>query len=333
VVASNVGASRFPASGFRERHDRVRDESPARELRANRDDAPFERHGHVIARCGHAEAPLAVEGDAEAHEGLVVRVSIRFRDRRALRFGPEVVARCAVAVPLTGSPSWASPVDRDTERVSVPATGYDTKQASYFGFARSEVFGLLPPRMDRVLEIGCGTGATLAALRSTGRCSWTMGVELVESAAREARGTVNDVRVGDIETMDLALEPGSFDAILCLDVLEHLVDPWAVVRRLATALRPRGTLIASLPNVRNFRVIIPLLLMGRWTYADSGQLDQTHLRFFTRRSAIELVAQSGLNVDRVDPLLGWRGQLLGRLSLGTLSPFLDFQYLVRGTKA
>src|SRR5258708_16697987 len=146
------------------------------------------------------------------------------------------------------------------DTVAVATTGYASKHPTYFAFARTEVCDLLPERMDHVLELGCGTGATLAALRAADRCKRTTGIELVESAAREAEKRVDEVYVGDIEKMDLALSPSSVDAILCLDVLEHLVHPWEAVRRLCDVLRPGGVFVASIPNVRNIRVVAPLVL-------------------------------------------------------------------------
>ncbi len=102
------------------------------------------------------------------------------------------------------------------------------------------------------------------------------------------------------------------------------------MRRLGQALRPGGVLVASIPNVRNVRVVAPLVLFGRWRYTDQGQLDRTHLRFFTRESAIELVASGGLRVDCVETVVGTRGQWINRVTFGVLQPFFDFQYLVRG---
>jgi 2-polyprenyl-3-methyl-5-hydroxy-6-metoxy-1,4-benzoquinol methylase len=214
----------------------------------------------------------------------------------------------------------------------VTSVDYNTKHPNYFGFARTEVFPLLPDRMDRVLELGCGSGATLAALKAADRCRWTAGLELVESAASEARKQVDEVHVGNFEHMDLGAKFEPFDAILCLDVLEHLVDPWTAVRRLGALLRPGGALVASIPNVRNVRVVLPLVLFGRWRYEEQGQLDRTHLRFFTRETAIELVGCGGLAVDRVETVVGQRGQLVNRLTFGALRRFFDFQYLVRGTR-
>src|SRR4051794_37408417 len=168
--------------------------------------------------------------------------------------------------------------------MTISPQAYSKKESTYFDAVRTDVLGLLPPRMERVLEIGCGTGDTLAYLRSTGRCTWAAGVELYPGAASIARGRIDRLWEGNVETLQLDLEADSLDAILCLDVLEHLIDPWAVISKLGLLLKPGGALIASIPNVRNHKVLFPLLFRGRWDYTDSGLLDRTHLRFFVRET-------------------------------------------------
>jgi SAM-dependent methyltransferase len=103
--------------------------------------------------------------------------------------------------------------------------------------------------------------------------------------------------VGDVETMELPLEPASFDVVLCGDVLEHLRDPWDALAFLATLLRPGGTAVVSVPNVAHWTGR-RALLRGRFPYAAHGLFDRTHLRFFTRASARELVEGAGLRVLR-----------------------------------
>jgi tRNA A58 N-methylase Trm61 len=87
--------------------------------------------------------------------------------------------------------------------------------------------------------------------------------------------------------------------MLFLDVLEHLVDPWGAVEIFAAHLPPGGTIVASVPNIRHVSATKDLILHNRWTYADSGILDRTHLRFFVRQTAIELLDRPGLTVRRV----------------------------------
>lgn len=209
---------------------------------------------------------------------------------------------------------------------------YEYKQ-EYHGHIRKEISDLLPGRVSRILEIGCGAGETLSFLKSNGYCDWICGVELVPEAAEIARTKLDCVYQGNVETMELPIAPASLDAILCLDVLEHLVSPEKTVARLHTLLAPQGVLIASIPNVRHHSALLPLLACGAWNYTDSGILDRTHLRFFVRNTAIALVECSGLKVDRVESTYGdYKDRLVSKLSLGLLQPFCELQYLVRAKR-
>jgi 2-polyprenyl-3-methyl-5-hydroxy-6-metoxy-1,4-benzoquinol methylase len=212
---------------------------------------------------------------------------------------------------------------------------YTAKTDDYFGHARTEVVPLLPAgRADRILDVGCGRGDTLAYLHANGRCRWTCGVELFPDAAEVARSRLDHVYVGNVEQVELRIPPESLDVVLCLDVLEHLIDPWTIAKRLTALLKPGGVLIASIPNVRHFRVVLPLLFRGRWRYADFGLMDRTHLRFFTRGSAIELLEQAGLRVDtiRASGMEAAHKRAMAALSLGALEPLFVFQYLLRGIR-
>ena len=215
------------------------------------------------------------------------------------------------------------------------AAHYIEKAQQYFANARSEIVALLPPHCERVLELGCGSGATLQWLKAQGHCQYTMGIELFPEAAALAAEVVDWVQQGDIEQMALNCPEQHFDLILCLDVLEHLVDPWQVLARLVRHLKPGGRVIASIPNVRNWHALGPLLFAGQWRYAQSGILDRTHLRFFTRDSALQLVTGSGLRVKAMRRLpLGQPGKsrLANQLTLGLFKEFFTLQYLIAADK-
>jgi 2-polyprenyl-3-methyl-5-hydroxy-6-metoxy-1,4-benzoquinol methylase len=177
----------------------------------------------------------------------------------------------------------------------------DDKRNPYYGIIRRELIDEVPVGVHEVLEIGCGEGSTGAVLKAEGRALWVTGIELDEGAASKAAKVLDQVISGNIEHIDLPFADGQFDAILLGDVLEHLVDPWAQVRRLASYLAPHGLLVASIPNVRNWRVIAPLLFLGKWEYQDFGLLDRTHLRFFTRRGIINLFEENGFTVVKLLP--------------------------------
>ena len=209
---------------------------------------------------------------------------------------------------------------------------YAAKPALYFDNVRTEIAPLLPPKAARVLDVGCGAGATLHWLKTSGRCEVAVGIEMMEDAAAIARGRIDALHVGDAtQLIDTAFAPHTFDLVLCLDVLEHLVDPWAFVAKLRPLLAPGGRVIASLPNVRHLRVVLPLLLAGRWRYEESGILDRTHLRFFTRESALELMNGGGLRVQRWQRRLPpWNSKagLLNAATFGLASDLVTMSYLV-----
>ncbi len=214
---------------------------------------------------------------------------------------------------------------------------YATKPEAYFANARREIAPLLPAHAARVLEVGCGTGSTLRWLKDTGRCGETVGMELFESAATDARKHVDRVVVGDAERLiGGTFEAASFDLILCLDVLEHMVDPWAFVAHAEKLLKPGGTMIASIPNVRHLGVLLPLVFAGRWCYRSNGILDRTHLRFFTREGALALLTTERMVVTRwlrnLSPLVS-KGGAINVLTFGLMKDMLAVQYLISARRS
>jgi SAM-dependent methyltransferase len=107
---------------------------------------------------------------------------------------------------------------------------------------------------------------------------------------------------GDIEDATLwSRIPTSFDVVLFMDVLEHLVDPWSVLRQAREHVGPHGRVVASLPNVACWSIRRELL-WGRFVSAKTGLQDPSHLRFFTLNDAIQLFADSGFSVTSCHPL-------------------------------
>lgn len=158
------------------------------------------------------------------------------------------------------------------------------------------------PAGARTLDVGCATGYVAAELAGR-RGAAVVGVEADAAAAAAASGACERVVTGDVETAECraalrALAP--FDALVCGDVLEHLRDPRDTLAFLATLLRPGGTAVVSVPNVAHWTGR-RALLRGRFPYAEHGLFDRTHLQFFTRASARELVEGAGLRVREERP--------------------------------
>ncbi|HNT86349.1 MAG TPA: glycosyltransferase [Candidatus Hydrogenedentes bacterium] len=200
----------------------------------------------------------------------------------------------------------------DTTRAVLGALGRedaDFELGEYYECPRPELLPFIPLHARRVLDVGCGAGAFGWLLKRQRRNITVSGLEVVEHAAEKARRVLDGVIVGSIETMDLPFEDGRFDCIVCADVLEHLVDPAAALRKLARVLAPDGVIVISIPNVRYYAVIESLSL-GRWQYMDRGILDRTHLRFFTRVELEGLVRDAGLELCELAPLSMGREDLL-----------------------
>ena len=172
---------------------------------------------------------------------------------------------------------------------------------------------------NRVLDGGCSSGYLARPLSERGNT--IVGLELDPVAAHAAEEFCELVLVGDVETMDLPLEPGSFDVVLGGDVIEHLRDPAATLARLRPLLRPGGRVVLSTPNVANWAIRLSLL-SGRWRYTDRGILDRSHTHLFTRATLAETLERAGYRVERIDfsvpvpgdsDLLDAVGRAVGRL--------------------
>ena len=149
---------------------------------------------------------------------------------------------------------------------------------------------------DRVLEGGVSSGYFANLMVRAGRR--VDGIELDPLAAERARRVCERVWVGDLQQINVDELHGPYDLLVFGDTLEHVPDPVAVLRALAPTLRPGGALVVSIPNVANWAVRLGLLA-GRFHYTDRGILDRTHLRFYTRRTVVEMLEQSGFAVDDV----------------------------------
>ncbi len=294
-----------------------------------------------IAAAGRAEA-IARHTYRHRMEALLAEVAQKLE---------AMPIRCEA---LDGGQTNGSPMDQPTQSVATRpvspiqqatangAGAGDIADLSYFEFDRPELLALIPQSARQVLDIGCGAGRLGGALKARQRVE-VIGIEVVAAAAHAARDRLDQVFAGDIETMELPFSLGSFDTIVCGDVLEHLTHPEDLLRRAHGWLKPGGRLIASIPNVRH-HTVVRSLLDGNWTYQPAGLLDRTHLGFFTRRDIEDLFRSTGFSIARLEAVPGpgdeewWqqgpRGEVKeGRLHIANLPPeeaqeFYVYQYLV-----
>jgi len=179
-----------------------------------------------------------------------------------------------------------------------------------------------------VLDVGCAEGANADLLRARG-ATHLAGIEIEGAFAAAARERYDEVIAGSAPE-DLSWPEGSFDTILAYDVLEHLYDPWSATRALAPLLVPGGRFHLSVPNARSKALWGPLLRHGRFRYEPEGVMDVTHLRFFARRDATDMLEAAGLEIASVThpPPETRKRRMASALTGGRAMEFLTVQWFV-----
>jgi 2-polyprenyl-3-methyl-5-hydroxy-6-metoxy-1,4-benzoquinol methylase len=163
-------------------------------------------------------------------------------------------------------------------------------------------------------------------------------VEPDADMARAAETHFDRVVVAEFPIDGNVLPKRYFDIVTFTDVLEHMSDPQRSLREAAELLAPDGVVVACIPNVRHRSVLMPLLRRGEWQYEDTGLLDRTHVRFFTRSSILSMFRELGWSVDSIQGVNSkwhwnnaWEGKrvrLLRRLGAGKWDDFFFVHYVI-----
>lgn len=211
--------------------------------------------------------------------------------------------------------------------------GYEIKTELYFSGVRDDMLAMINEQSQRILEIGCGRGATGKLALEQNIAAQYIGVELMEEAAKEAKKWLSHVEVGNIEKMDFQNLGGPFDIIICSEVLEHLHDPWTMVEKLTQLLNKGGIIIASSPNIAS-KTVIMALLRGNFEYTEFGIMDQTHLRWFAPQNYRKMFEDAGLQIEVYQPVreISWKGKLINLMSLGKFDHLFWNQTMIKARR-
>lgn len=197
---------------------------------------------------------------------------------------------------------------------------------SYYSIVRESLVSLLMAPPGDVLEIGCGTGKTLEYLKINGAKS-VSGIELrkeVALAASESKYIDNIYNVNFLDE-DSPVVGKKYDTIILSHVLEHFTEPNKVLSAVKLLMHPESKFLVAVPNIRHVSVILPLVFKGDFEYKESGILDHTHFRFFTKKSIMSILDSSGFKVENVKmDFAGPRASMANRISFGLFEEFLGF---------
>ncbi|MEE8380299.1 MAG: class I SAM-dependent methyltransferase [Thermodesulfobacteriota bacterium] len=176
----------------------------------------------------------------------------------------------------------------------------NTFNPSYTG-RRDDILTLIPDKVKKVLDVGCSIGALGEQIKQRNHAE-VVGIEIDAQMAHYAEEKLDRVVVGDIETINLQdyLVTNYFDCIIFADILEHLKNPWEVLKNTIGFLSDNGVVIASIPNIRHYTVIVNLLFRGDWPYRKRGIYDKAHLRFFTLKKIKEMFRDSVLEIIKIE---------------------------------
>ena len=158
------------------------------------------------------------------------------------------------------------------------------------------------PKNKKILDIGCNTGLLGEALKKNKQCE-VWGADYSREAIKLAKKRLDKTIVCDFEK-EIPFKKEKFDIIILADILEHLKNPEDLLLKIKKLLNSGGIILASIPNVANIYVRFNLLF-GKWDYKNSGILDKTHLKFFTKKTMIKLFVESGYKINGIDSTPGF----------------------------
>jgi 2-polyprenyl-3-methyl-5-hydroxy-6-metoxy-1,4-benzoquinol methylase len=206
-----------------------------------------------------------------------------------------------------------------------------------------ELLQLIPLTAQKVVEVGCSTGVLARAVKERNPQVHYRGIEIDPIAAEIAEGHCDHASAGDIEAYSDAewAALADRDCWVFGDVLEHLRDPWAVLRRIRQVLPAHGSVVVCVPNVQHWSVQAKLA-SGDFRYTDGGLHDRTHLRWFTRTTLLEMFEQAGFAVqagvartfhepqrEAVLPAIRAMAAAMGQNAEQAVADALPLQYVIR----
>jgi hypothetical protein len=206
-----------------------------------------------------------------------------------------------------------------------------------------DLLALIPKDAKKLIEVGCSYGALAREYKKINSHCRYLGVEVVLEYAERAKRHCDAVFTLDIEEVDETRLQGDLasDCWIFGDSLEHLKDPWRLLGKIRKALPEHGSVVACIPNIQYWGIQAHLNC-GDFRYKDSGPLDRTHLRWFTRTTILEMFTDAGFAIaaigarifdeperEKVLPAIKYMASLIGANPEQAVNDALPVQYVMR----
>jgi len=205
---------------------------------------------------------------------------------------------------------------------------YNNKPLDYYSLKRNELLAFLPGGCKNILDVGCSNGAFGQSIKTSRPETVVWGVEPFEEAYLKATEVLDHVLNTTFDENIKELDNKKFDCISFNDVLEHLVNPSGTLELCKKYLHNDGYIIASIPNILFFPVFFnQIILKQDWKYTNAGTLDNTHLRFFTKKSMIRLFEDAGYEIVTIKGINASVIRLYRIINLILLNKLHDWRYL------
>jgi len=209
-----------------------------------------------------------------------------------------------------------------------------------------DLLSFIPVGATRIVEVGCSSGALAREYKKSLPGCHYFGIEIDSEYAAMARRFCDQVEAFDIEEVnqDFWSSVVDRDCWVFGDTLEHLRNPWLILKRVYESLQPGGVVVACIPNAQHWSLQVRLN-MGDFRYEPNGLLDKTHLRWFTRQTIVEMFHGAGFVIEqglprifneplreRYLPIIREMANISGVDSDVAVTDSLPLQYVVRAVK-
>jgi 2-polyprenyl-3-methyl-5-hydroxy-6-metoxy-1,4-benzoquinol methylase len=209
---------------------------------------------------------------------------------------------------------------------------YAAKNEGYYDNARPEMLSFVPMNISSLLEVGCSSASFGGLVKKEMPACEVWGIDPSAEAISRATEKIDRAICGTFEAGIPELEGRRFECVVFNDVLEHLVNPESALSDCKRYLAADGAIVASIPNILHFYQISKILIEQDWRYENEGILDNTHLRFFTKKSIIRMFEESGFRVEEITGInasFGMKYKIANALTLGRLRDWRYVQFAIR----